>query len=528
MRRGVVIIFISYMLSLLPCVVQAQRSNASLRQLQKLNRVYGHLQNHYVDSVDMQPLVESAIRGMLEKLDPHSTYLNEAEMKSEQENFNGEFSGIGVEYNILNDTIIVVGTVAQGPAESVGVMPNDRIVEIDGENVVGVSRNEVPPKLRGEKGSVVNVGIVRRGVQDMLYFAITRNKIPITTVDAAYLAADKTGYIKVNRFGHTTMQEFREAVEGLGDIDALILDLDNNGGGLLEQAVEMAGYFLPKKSLIVSTEGRVIEPQYYYAKDGGLFDGRLVVMINENSASGSEIVAGAVQDWDRGVLVGHDSFGKGLVQSQIPLGDGSAIRLTVARYHTPSGRTIQRPYERGHKEEYYKAHAERLQSVGRDTLSSDLRKEYRTLRSGRVVYADGGIKPDVVVGRDTTLVSDYMVKIIAQGVYSDFVLDYLDKHRSRLEIDYPTFEKFDVEFDLADEDMCYLTERAKAKGIAFDNAGFEQSRQLMKIQLSAMIAQRLYSVSEYYQYINPRVSESYKKSLWLLNNWKSEAEPLLK
>ena len=527
MRRGVVIVFILFMLSLLPCVVQAQRSNAGLRQLQKLNRVYGHLQNHYVDSVDMKPLVESAIRGMLEELDPHSVYLDEKEMATERESFEGEFSGVGVEYNILNDTLIVVGTVAQGPAESVGVMPNDRIVEIDGENVVGIERSAVPPKLRGKTGSVVDIAVVRRGAQGLLRFSVTRDRIPITTVDAAYLVAEGIGYVKVNRFGRTTMQEFREAVARLGEVDALILDLSNNGGGLLDQAVELAGYFLPAESLIVSTEGRAVESKYYYARESGLFDGRLVVMVNESSASGSEIVAGAVQDWDRGVIVGRDSYGKGLVQSQIQLGDGSAIRLTVARYHTPSGRAIQRPYERGHKEDYIKAHVQRLQNAAQDADVKSEGKEYCTLRSGRAVYADGGIRPDVRVEVDTTLVSDYMVKVIAQGVYNDFVLNYLDKHRESLAARYPTFEKFDSEFELSDKDMNSLVGYARIKGVAFDSAGYNQSLPLMKIQLSAVIAQRLYSVSEYYRYINPRVNESFKKSLWLLNNWKSEAEPLL-
>ena len=475
----------------------------------------------------MKPIVESAIRGMLEELDPHSVYLNEKEMASERESFEGEFSGVGVEYNILNDTLIVVGTVAQGPAESVGVMPNDRIVEIDGENVVGIERSAVPPKLRGNTGSVVNIGVSRRGAQGLLHFSITRDRIPITTVDAAYLVAEGVGYVKVNRFGRTTMQEFREAVARLGEIDALILDLSNNGGGLLDQAVELAGYFLPAESLIVSTEGRAVEPQYYYAQESGLFNGRLVVMVNESSASGSEIVAGAVQDWDRGVVVGRDSYGKGLVQSQIQLGDGSAIRLTVARYHTPSGRVIQRPYERGHKEDYIKAHVRRLQNAGQDVAPMGGGKEYRTLHSGRVVYADGGIKPDVRVEADTTQVSDYMVKVIAQGVYNDFVLNYLDKHSESLSARYHTFEKFDSEFELSDKDMESLVEYARTKGVAFDSAGYNQSLSLMKIQLSAVIAQRLFSVSEYYRYINPRVNESFKKSLWLLNNWKSEAEPLL-
>lgn len=528
MRRRVVITFISFVLSLLPILVQAQRSNANLRQLQKLNRVYANLQGYYVDSVDMKPLVESAIRGMLEELDPHSVYLDEKEMKSEQESFDGEFSGIGVEYNILKDTIIVVGTVSNGPAERVGVLPNDRIVEIDGEVVIGIERSDVPPRLRGEKGSVVNLGVARRGVKDLLHFSITRDRIPITTVDAAYLAAERTGYIKVNRFGRTTMAEFSEAVANLGDIDALILDLSNNGGGLLDQAVEMAGYFLPAGSLIVSTEGRAIEPQYYYAKQAGVFDGRLVVMINESSASGSEIVAGAMQDWDRGVVVGRDSFGKGLVQSQIPLGDGTAMRLTIARYHTPSGRAIQRPYERGHKEEYLKAHADRLRSAQQDSILQGDRKEYYTKRSGRVVYADGGIKPDVRVESDTTLVSNYMVKVIAQGVYNDFLLSYLDAHREQLAERYPTFEKFDAEFDLSDDDMRLLVELAKAKGVEYDEVGFLHSLPLMKIQISAIFAQRLFSTSEYYQYINPRINDSFKKSLMLLNNWISEGEPILK
>ncbi len=511
----------------MPCVVQAQRTNMQLKQLQKLNRVYGHLQRYYVDSVDMAPLVESAIRGMLEELDPHSVYLDAKEMAAEQETFEGEFSGIGVEYNILSDTIIVVGTVAQGPAEKVGVMANDRIVEIDGVNVVGIQRSAVPSKLRGESGSVVKIGVRRKGVSELLHFSITRDKIPITTVDAAYLVEDDVGYVKVNRFGRTTMSEFKKAVESLGEIEALILDLNNNGGGLLDQAVEMAGYFLPERSLIVSTEGRAIDSQNYYADEGGVFDGRLVVMINEGSASGSEIVAGAIQDWDRGVVVGRTSFGKGLVQSQIPLGDGSAMRLTIARYHTPSGRAIQRPYERGHKQEYYKAHVNRVRDAAADSLRLVAGKEYKTLRSMRKVYADGGIRPDVVVESDTTQVSNYMVNLIAQGVYNDFLLDYLDKNRQKLEALYPTFREFDAKFVLLDEDMISLVERARQKGVEYNEEEFLLSQPLMKIQLSAMIAQRLYSTSEYYRYINPRINDSFKKSLWLINNWKTEGESRL-
>lgn len=525
--RRVVTYIILLVLSLLPCVVQAQRTDDAVMQLQKLNRVYRHLYNAYVDSVNMEQLVEGGIRAMLEELDPHSVYLDKKEMKASQEVFEGEFSGIGVEYNVLNDTIIVVNTVVQGPAESVGVMANDRIVEIDGENVVGIERSDVPPRLRGERGTVVKIGVRRKGVDEMLNFSITRDKIPITTVDAAYLVKDKVGYIKVNRFGRTTMSEFGEAVARLGELDALILDLNDNGGGLLDQAVGLSGYFIPRDSLVVYTEGRAVEPRYYFAKDGGVFDSRLVVMINESSASGSEIVAGAVQDWDRGVIVGRESFGKGLVQSQIPLGDGSAMRLTVARYHTPSGRVIQRPYEMGHRDEYLKAHADRMRSTQSDSLKRELPK-FKTLMSQREVYGGGGIRPDVIVESDTTMISKYMMRVVAQGVYNEFLLDYLDRNRARLEADYPTFEKFESGFYLSDEDLQQLVERAKAKGVEYDEAGYEQSRELMRTQLSAMIAQRLFTSSEFYRYINPRLNDIYRKAVEIVEDWSALAEPILK
>lgn len=515
MKQGKKITLILFvMLSLLPCVVQAQRTDDAVVQLQKLNRLYRHLYNSYVDSVDMAPLVESGIRAMLEELDPHSVYLDEKEMKSSQEVMEGEFSGIGVEYNILNDTIMVVNTVPQGPAEGVGLLPNDRIVKIDGENVVGVERSDVPPRLRGETGTVVNVSVVRRGVSEELNFSITRDKIPITTVDAAYKISKDVGYIKVNRFGRTTMQEFEQAMSQLGEVGTLVLDLSNNGGGLLDQAVGMAGYFIEQDSLVVSTEGRAIEPRYFYAENGGRFKGNLIVMINESSASGSEIVAGAVQDWDRGLLVGRSSFGKGLVQSQIPLGDGTAVRLTVARYHTPSGRVIQRPYERGHADEYHKAYIERLRSVGEDSVA--MKSKFKTLRLGRDVYADGGIRPDIVVQSDTTQISDYMVKVVAKGVYNELLLGYLDRNREKLQSDYPTFERFEKEYSFPDEQMQRLVELATAKGVEYNAEGYELSRELMRTQLTAMVAQRLFSTSEYYRYINPRVNDSYKRVLLLL------------
>ncbi|MBR4995728.1 MAG: PDZ domain-containing protein [Alistipes sp.] len=509
--------------TLLPFAGSAQQRGDVAEQYQKLSRFYRYLGNMYVDEVDMQPIVESAIREMLSKLDPHSYYLDADEVKAERESFEGGFSGIGIEYNIHNDTIIVVNTVVHGPAERVGVMPNDRIVEIDGEGVVGIKRSDVPSKLRGERGSEVNIGIVRRGQPDVQRFSITRDNIPVNTIDASFWADEqqKIAYIKVNRFGRTTMTEFRNAMATMPGAESLILDLCSNGGGLLNQAVEMAGYFLPQGTRVVSTEGRAVPDEVYASQTAGEFDGRVVVLINDSSASASEIVAGALQDWDRGVIVGRDSFGKGLVQSQVPLGDGSAVRITVARYHTPSGRVIQRPYERGNKEGYYKSYAERLRSRQADSVAVDtlLYPEYKTLRSGRKVYGGGGIHPDVYIESDTTEVSSYMAKIVAQGIYADFVMDYLDSRRDALKSQYPTFEKFNSSFILSDEDMQSLVQKATDKGIEYNEAEYQQSKELLRAQITSLVAQRLYSLSDGYRWLNPRRNLYYKKALSILQNW---------
>lgn len=511
-------------------VCAAAQQNDAAEQLQKLNRFYRYLNNMYVDEVEMAPLVENAIRGMLSELDPHSVYLDAEAMRSQTESFEGEFSGIGIEYNILNDSIIVVNTVAKGPAETVGLRPNDRIVTIDGENAVGLKRSDVPPRLRGPRGSKVEIGVARKGVPGTMRFAITRDNIPLNTVDAAFRMNDDTGYIKVNRFGRTTMREFREAMDGMKGIKSLILDLSGNVGGLLDQAVEMAGFFLPEGALVVSTEGRAVSPERYTASEGNGFGGNVVVLINENSASASEIVAGALQDWDRAVVVGRDSFGKGLVQQQIALGDGSAVMVTVARYHTPTGRVIQRPYENGHKEEYYKAFVNRLRDAEQpdSVTAAEDRPVYETILSRRKVYGGGGISPDVRIEADTTDISDYMMKVVAQGVYNDFIITYMDSNRDRLAKRFPDFGKFDAEFAFSDGDMSRLVELARQKGVEFDEAGFSQSRALMENQLAALVAQRLYTSSEFYRYLNPRRNEYFKKAMEIVGDWDKAGAPVLK
>ncbi len=522
MKKLILLLF-----AVLPLMVQAQMPGMRTRrmepeaqeQLEKFTRFYQLLTSTYIDSIPDGQLIETAIKNVLKELDPHSTYLSAKEMQASREQFQGNFSGVGVEFNILNDTLIIVNTVPGGPSEKVGVMPNDKIITIDGESVIGIAREDAPTKLRGPRGTAVMIGVVRQGAREPLEFRIVRDNIPITTVDAAYKIDRNTGYLRINRFAQTTMDEFREAVKNMGKIDGLVLDLRGNGGGLMNIAIDMSNYFLDNGDLIVSTEGMRARPQQAVATRKGEFrKGRVVVLIDEFSASASEIVSGALQDWDRAVVVGRRSFGKGLVQQEFPLQDGSAVRITVAKYLTPTGRAIQRPFEMGHGEDYYQELAERLAAT--DSVDNDgLHEEYKTLKLGRTVYGGGGIYPDYYVAADTTGYSEFLRGLLRMGVINEYLVDYLDRNRTRLEAEYPDFDKFSREYAVDETIIGGIVELGKKRGIQFDQAGLDMSRELIRTQFKALVAGRLWTNTGFYRVINPQVDPVYKKAVEIMNNW---------
>ncbi len=499
-------------------IANRQRENEEIEeQLKKFNQFYLYLNAMYVDTVDNKSLVESAIIDILAGLDPHSAYITAEDMKAEKESMSGSFSGIGIEFDILNDTITVVNTISGGPSAILGVLPNDKIIDIDGEDAIGVSKNDVRRMLRGEKGSIVNVTVVRKGVASPINFKIVRDEIPITTMDAAYRVTPSTGYIKVNRFAQTTMNEFEQGMDKIGEVDNLIVDLRGNSGGLLSQAIEMSEYFLDKGDVIVSTEGRRISPSKYVSEREGRFKGKVAVLTDASSASGSEIVAGALQDWDRGVIVGRTTFGKGLVQRQMDLPDGSALRITIARYHTPSGRVIQRPFENGDASGYYTDHMKRaydrkyLDSVSMNAPS------YKTLRSKRTVYGSGGISPDVEVPLDTTANYAYWNRLVSSGLVNEYVNTVLEEHRDKLTRKYPDFETFAKKFTVDEKMMDGLKELGEKNGVKVEPTDdVERSQESMKKHLKALFAQKLWNTTEYYRIINATDDEEFATALELL------------
>lgn len=518
------------LLAVMPLTAPAQwlrtrpLDDATKSQLQKFDNFYMLLSNTYIDSIPDRQLIEKAIKGVLAELDPHSVYLSTEELKQSNEQFQGNFGGIGIEFNILKDTLIIVNTVAGGPSDKVGILPNDKIVAIDGVSSIGISREEAPRKLRGPKGTPVVLTIVRHGAPEPLEFRIIRDDIPITTIDASYNVNQNIGYVRVNKFAQNTMDEFRQSVRNMGPVESLILDLRGNGGGFLHMAIDMSNYFLNRNDLIVSTEGmRVPSQEYRATRNGEFHDGKVVVLIDELSASASEIVAGAMQDWDRAVIVGRRSFGKGLVQQQFPLQDSSAVRITIARYLTPTGRAIQRPFEMGHSEEYYQRFAERVSDASNDAGGANALNEtaekYKTLRLGKTVYGGGGIYPDYYVPADTTGYSDYLAQLLRMGVFNEFIASYLERNRTRLEALYPDFESFNREFTVGGDIIGEFTALGETRGVAMDAEGLAISDGFIRTQLKGMIAGQLWGTSAFYEFINAARDPIFHKALEVLENW---------
>ena len=508
----------------------AQRGNEPLRKLQMAEFAISQL---YVDTVNEHKLVEDAIVAMLGKLDPHSTYNNAEEVKKMNEPLQGNFEGIGVQFQMIEDTLLVIQPVSGGPSEKVGILAGDRITAVNDTAIAGVKmpQEEIMSRLRGPKGTEVDLTVVRRGVHEPLLFHVKRDKIPIYSLDAAYMIDARIGYIRINRFGATTTDEFMEALkklqkQGLKD---LILDLQGNGGGYLNAAIDIANEFLGQKELIVYTEGRAARRSEFLAKGDGTFrTGRLVVLVDEYSASASEIVTGAVQDWDRGVVVGRRTFGKGLVQRPIDLPDGSMIRLTVARYYTPAGRCIQKPYTKGDDvdalggesmiEKYNKDLLDRYnhgELMHADSIHFPDSLKYATKRLARTVYGGGGVMPDFFVPIDTTLYTDWHRRIVAKGVVIKSTTGYIEHHRKELQSKYKTFEAFNKKFQIDEAFLADLRALAEKEKVAFDEAQYQKSLPMVKAQLKALIARDLWDMNEYYQVINS-TNESVRQALKVL------------
>lgn len=451
----------------------------------------------YVDTINKAQLTNFAIASMLQHLDPHSTYIPAEDLKAVNEDMEGNFEGVGIEFSIQRDTILVGAALSGGPSEAVGIMAGDRICTINGKNVagIGIKNKDVVKNLRGEKGTKVTVGI-KRGNKGLQYFTITRDKIPIFSLDAAYMVDQTIGYIKVNRFAETTMDEFTKALNKLmaAGMQRLILDLRDNPGGLLSMAIDMSDEFLKRKDLIVYTEGRTQARDNAYATGRGMFENNpLVVLIDEGSASASEIVAGALQDNDRATIVGRRSFGKGLVQTQKTLSDGSAIRLTVARYYTPTGRSIQRPYENG-VDAYYGELSERMEKgelENADSIKVDKKQEFKT-PGGKTVYGGGGITPDVFVPLDTTGYSVYYRDVMSNGIVNEFVITYLDANRTKLKETYGTnAEAFASNFVVDEVMLKNLVAFAEKKGIKPNPTQLARSKTILQTAIKGYIGRSI-------------------------------------
>lgn len=494
-------------------------------QLFKLNKFLFLLKTEYVDTLNTPSIVEKSIINILSQLDPHSVYISKEEVKKMSEPLEGNFEGIGIEFNILDDTLIVVNTIPGGPSQKVGLFPGDRILKVDGKPVtnIGLKNSDVFTYLRGAKGTKVDLQIKRRGVAELLDFSIIRDKIPIYSVDAAYNLTPSVGYVKVSRFAQNTFEEFQQAMTKLNKgTESLVLDLRGNSGGYLGTAIGLSDQFLDQGKMIVYTEGANQPRRDFTSTDRGLFQkGKLVVLVDEGSASASEIVSGAIQDWDRGLIIGRRTFGKGLVQSQQVLPDGSMIRLTVARYHTPTGRAIQRPFKNGDAEGYYLDLYKREakgELTNKDSIQFSDSLKYTTLVKKRVVYGGGGIMPDIFIPLDTTWYTKYYGNLSRKGVFQQFVVNYVDQNRSKLTSKYSTFDVYKKRFTITDDLQKEFMQYGKKMGVEPNVEEYNKSAKEINMVLKGLIAQKLWDTSEYFQVINDE-DETVKKALEVFDKW---------
>jgi len=540
--------FLILILSILSLTASAQKRSDDL-QLRKFFFVENAISQLYVDNIDETKLVEDAIAGMLKELDPHSTYTPAKEAKTMTENLNGSFEGIGVQYNMNEDTLVVINTISNGPSEKVGIIAGDKIIAVNDTAIAGVkmTKEEIMKRLRGPKGTKVNLGVIRQGVKGVQKFTVVRDKIPVHTLDAYYMIDATTGYVKLSSFGATTHDEFASAVKDMQSIGMkdLVIDLQSNGGGYLQAAVAMADELLKDGEMIVYTDGRSTGRHDYHATDTSLGVGKVVVLVDGYTASAAEIVSGAIQDNDRGTIVGRRTFAKGLVQRPIDLPDGSMVRLTVAHFYSPVGRCFQKPYVKGDKKSYDNDMLERLNSgelMSADSIHFPDSLKYTT-KGGRIVYGGGGIMPDVYVPLDTMQYTSLHRELNAKSCIIQTTLKYLDLNRKRLIKDYDVasyrkqlslkesgksydvgqilhhagYERFKQSFQIPNDMIETLLQKAKEAKIEYSDSVLKASLPYIKVQLKALLARDIWDLSEYYQIMNPS-SEIYMAGLKALKD----------